>query len=157
MFETELRRRCAMMIGGCLLMAAAVGCGPTSPSGDIVGTEPLRGRLLFRGRPLKYHQVTLMPAGDRPAVAISGEDGTIEFGTNKPGDGAVPGTHKVAVTYVGPPSDNPEEGLTVFTEPPPPEVEIDRKYANPETSGVTVTVPEGGDVDLTIDLEPANG
>ncbi|QDU38029.1 hypothetical protein Mal4_23490 [Maioricimonas rarisocia] len=157
MAEGNPWRRCAPTLCAVLFIAGIVGCGPTAPTGDVVETEPARGVLSFRGQPLKYHQVTLMPNGDRPAVAVSGEDGTVEFGTNEPGDGAVPGTHKVAVTYVGPPSDNPEEGVTVFSEPPPPEVEIDRKYANPETSGLTVTIPEGGDIDLKIELEPTNG
>lgn len=132
---------------------ALAGCGAEVPTGDVVETVDASGVLLYQGEPLEYHQVIVMPAGERPAMGISDESGRFVLGTNDQGDGAVVGVHPVAVTYVGPPNTNPEEGVMEFTPPPPPKVTIDKKYANPETSDLTVEIPEGGTADLKIDLQ----
>ncbi|MFN9236126.1 MAG: hypothetical protein ACK6D4_15940, partial [Planctomyces sp.] len=63
------------------------------------------------------------------------------------------GTHRVAVTWIGPPSTDPGQGVLEFTQPPPPTIKIPDKYANPETSGITVEVPESGTDAIVINLE----
>jgi hypothetical protein len=40
-----------------------------------------------------------------------------------------------------------------FTPPPPPTIKIPDKYANPETSGLTVEVPESGTDAIAINLD----
>lgn len=129
------------------------GCGEGTPTGDVIDTVEAGGVLTYKGQPLEYHQVTLFPTDNRPAVGTTDAEGKFTLGTNGAGDGAVPGTHKVAVIYVGPPSTNPEEGITEFTQPPPPKVKIDKKYQDTETSGVTVEVPEDGSTELKIELK----
>jgi hypothetical protein len=140
---------------GIVLVAAwgLCGCSPSVPTGKIVPSVMARGVLLYRGEPLPFHQITVMPDDDRPAVGITREDGTFVLGTNRPADGAVSGTHPVAVRYVGPPSADPAEGMNVFTKPPAPSVKIDKKYQNASTSGLSVEIPPQGTSDLEIDLK----
>lgn len=132
----------------CVLLA---GCG-SQPSGDVLSTVPAGGTLTYKGKPLEFHQVIFMRKGERPAAGVSNGDGKFTLGTNDAGDGAPPGDYEVAVTYVGPPSTNPEEGMNEFTTPPPPKVKIDRKYSDSTKSGVKVTVPNGGSTGLKVDL-----
>lgn len=134
-----------------LLMVS--GCGSSEPTGDIVQTVPASGVLTWQDKPLEYYQVTLFPTDGRPAMGISDPEGKFTLGTNQQDDGAMAGSHQVSVTYVGPPSENPEEGVMEFSSPPPPKVKIDSKYFNAETSGLTVSVPEAGSSDLKIELK----
>lgn len=146
------RTAAGLGIAVCLLVALA-GCGGAVPTGDVVETVPASGMLTWQGDPLPYHKVTVMPEGGRPAMGISDENGVFTLGTNDANDGAQVGTHPVAVAYVGPPSDDPEEGIMKFTPPPPPEVKIDKKYTNPATSGLTADIPAEGTSVLMIDLQ----
>lgn len=104
-------------------------------------TVPAGGVLTLNGAPLEFYQVTCFPEGDRPAVGTTDIDGRFSLGPNEIGDGAVPGKHKVSVTYVGPPSKNPEEGITEFSAPPAPKQKVHKKYFVPEISGLTMTIP----------------
>ncbi len=128
-----------------------VGCG-SQPSGDVLSTVPAAGIVTYKGKPLEFHQVILMSEGKRPAAGVSDADGKFILGTNDVGDGAPAGDYQVAVTYVGPTSTNPEEGMNEFTTPPPPKVKIDRKYADSTKSGIQVTIPSGGSSELKIEL-----
>lgn len=149
---TLLRNLPALCIA-CCVPVGITGCGASTPTGDIVDTAPASGLLTYQGDPLAYHKVTVMPNGGRPAMGVSDENGLFTLGTNDAGDGAEVGTHPVAVAYVGPPSEDPEEGIMKFTPPLPPEVKIDKKYTNPATSGLTAEIPAEGNNALAIDLE----
>src|SRR5690606_7974325 len=96
---------------------AAAGCGDAGPKADIEETVPAEGIVTFEGAPLEYHQVMLQPAGHRAAAGISDGSGKFVLGTNGQGDGAVVGTHKVSVVYVGPPNTDPNAGINDFKPP----------------------------------------
>lgn len=130
-----------------------VGCGPSQPTGETVATVSASGKLTLKGAPLEFYQVTFFPTDNRAAIGMTDAEGKFVLGTNTPGDGAVAGSHKVAVNWVGPPSTNPNEGMTEFSSPPPPKVKINVKYSNPETSGLTVEIPDSGSTELAIDLQ----
>lgn len=138
-----------------LLTLLVVGCGPAAPSGDVLDTVPAGGVLTYQGKPLAHHQVLLYPqaAGGRPAAGTSDAEGKFVLGTNTTDDGAVVGTHQVAVLYVGPPNANPEAGMNDFSAPPPPDVKIPEKYMDGKTSGLTVEIPSGGNSSLSIELQ----
>lgn len=136
-----------------LFLLGLAGCG-VGDSGDVVRTVPAKGQLLYRGQPLEYHQVACFPEdGQRMAIGVSDEQGHFVLGTNREGDGAVKGRHRVAVSYVGPPNDDPEFGMNDFSPPPPPKVKIPPKYGSHEKSGVEVEVPSKGASDLVISLD----
>ncbi len=136
-----------------LVLVVLVGCGG-GDSGDVVPTVSVKGQLLFRGQPLEYHQVACFPEdGQRMAIGVSDEQGRFVLGTNGEGDGAVEGRHRVAISYVGPPNDDPEFGMNDFSNPPPPKVKIPAKYGSHDTSGIELDIPKRGTDDLVIRLD----
>ncbi len=140
----------------CLLvpLLTASGCGGNNgPVAETVPVVAASGTLTFRGQPLEHYQVMLFPQNGRPAAGMVDAAGKFVLGTNQPGDGAPAGTHRVAVTWIGPPSTDPGQGVMEFTPPPPPTIKIPDKYANPETSGITVEVPESGTDAIAINLD----
>lgn len=144
--------RCQLWLG-VMLVVQLLGCG-NQPSGDVLPTVPVSGVLTYNGKPLEYYQVTFTPAdGQRPAVGTSDPEGRFTLGTNSPGDGAIVGPHNVAVTYVGPPNDDPAFGMNEFDAPPPPKIKIPPKFGDPKKSGVSIEVPDDGLVDAPIELK----
>ena len=126
------------------------------PKAHIEKVVPVSGTLTYNGQPLENYQVTFLPTdGRRAATGVADADGKFTMGTNKAGDGAPPGTHKVAIVWAPPTTDLPGHEQ-IIDDPsllPKPPVEIPAKYGNPETSGLTQEVPDEGIEDLKIDLK----
>jgi hypothetical protein len=140
-----------------VMLASVGGCGGEYATSEIVDTAPVSGTLTYKGQPLEYYQVVFMPVdGTRVAAGVTDAEGKFKMGTNDGGDGAPPGEAKVAVSFVGPPSTG-EAGLEqVIDDPsklPKPKIKIPAKYGDPETSGLTQTVPPEGITDLKLDLK----
>jgi hypothetical protein len=88
---------------GFVILAAGMalplwGCG--SSTGHYVGTTvPVKGIASYKGKPLTQGEITFEPADiGRDAHGSIQPDGTFELTTFNKGDGAVPGTHRVAVS-----------------------------------------------------------
>ena len=105
---------------------------------------PVRGKVLFNGRPVVNGQVTFHPVGDtsRDAVRAVGkvdEQGSFALTTFKDGDGAPAGDYRVTVVWYlarpARPGTASDETVTANYLP--------AKYANVETSGLSVTVKQG--------------
>jgi hypothetical protein len=135
----------------------AVGCNTDpGPRAHIEAAVPVSGTLTYNGQPLENYQITFLPTdGRRAATGVSDAAGKFTMGTNKAGDGAPPGLHKVAIVWAPPMTGTPGQEQ-IIDDPalmPKPPVSIPPKYGNPETSGITQDVPEGGIEDLKIDLK----
>lgn len=132
------------------------GCGDPGPRAEIEKVVPVSGTLTYLGKPLESYQVTFLPTdGRRAATGVTDAAGKFTMGTNKAGDGAPPGAHKVAFVWVAPNNDLPGQEQ-IIDDPallPKPAVEIPAKYANPDTSGYTQEVPDDGIADLKFDLK----
>jgi hypothetical protein len=93
-------RSCAYwFVLAALLLSSCSGCG--SDTGPFMGqTVPVKGKVTFKGKPLTQGEIVFEPADGfgREAHGKIQEDGTFELTTFKTGDGAVPGTHRVAVS-----------------------------------------------------------
>ena len=137
-------------LGALILMGSAWGCNKV-PTGEIVPTSPAAGVAKYQGKPLEYYQIQFIPEEGRPAAGITDESGSFTLGTNDVGDGAPSGSHRVAVTYVGPPPP-PDYGVTNFDPIPPPKFKIPAKFSDPKKSGIVVEVPEDGKTDFLIEL-----
>lgn len=139
-----------------ILAIAAVGCGDPGPRAHIEKVVPVSGTLTYQGQPLESYQVTFLPTdGRRAATGVTDAAGKFTMGTNTAGDGAPPGPHKVAIVWVAPNVDTPGNEQ-IIDDPsllPKPKVKIPDQYANPDTSGITQDVPDGGLSDLKIDLK----
>lgn len=142
----------------CAAVVFAAGCSRRpGPVAEIEKVVPVEGILTFQGKPLEGYQVTFIPVdGRRPATGVTDASGKFVLGTNRTGDGAPPGKHKVAVVWAGPTSAGEPGAETVIDNPaklPKPTVQIPSKYAKADSSGLTQEVPPGGIKDLKIDLK----
>ena len=140
-----------------LMLVGLSGCGKApGPKAVVEKVVPVAGTLTYKGQPLEYFQVTFLPVdGRRPAIGVTDAAGKFKLGTNKAGDGAPPGASKVAIVFVGPPSNDPPGQEKQIEDPallPQPKIKIPDKYNNPETSGLTQDIPKSGLPNLKIDL-----
>lgn len=115
-------------------VAIIAGCGPNRPA-----RVPVSGQVLLDGQPLGGGTIRLYPASARPASARIGPDGRFTLKTFETGDGAVLGAHPVSVAYFEEFNDTKRKWLAP------------KKYADPSTSGLTVTIDSATD-SLTIEL-----
>ena len=112
----------------------SIGCGD--------GRKPrvkTSGTVLIDGEPLTWGYVTILPQDGRAAGGQVGPDGRFSFTCYGDNDGAIAGTHTVIVSA--------GESLGPSTR----KWHAPKKYANPETSGLTVTIDQPKD-DLVIEL-----
>ncbi len=141
-----------------ILCGIMVGCG--SDPGPVAKDEPsvpASGIVTFKGKPLPEYQVVLMPNdGRRPATGNTDAEGKFTLGTNRPGDGAPVGSAKVGIVWAGPEQVGDVVEQSAIDDPskmPKPKVAIPAKYSNPETSGLTAEIPEGGTSELKFELQ----
>jgi len=109
-------------------------------SGDGTAAVELSG---YRVSFLCYEN---QPEGKQNRVTATGlvrEDGTFTVNTYEIGDGAVLGTHQIAITPPTQYSDN--EGLM--------KILIDPRYGSPKQSGLTAVVD--GDTEVVLEVERA--
>jgi hypothetical protein len=106
-----------------LLLPLLVGCGDGRPARVNVS-----GQVLIDGKPLTCGYVRLIPPSDRPSVSRIGPDGRFVLDCFEEEDGAVLGTHKVAII-----------GLEVL-DSTRQRWHAPKKYASAETSGLTATI-----------------
>ncbi|MAT73338.1 MAG: hypothetical protein CMJ58_27960 [Planctomycetaceae bacterium] len=120
----------------CLLVAivAASGCSDGLPH-----RVPVSGVVKIDGKPLDRGSIMIVPADDRPAGGSIGPDGRFTLTSYELNDGVVTGTHQVAVQS----NIHIDERTTKWLTP--------KKYGDPKTSGLTVTIEEPTD-DLVIEL-----
>src|SRR5262245_50126462 len=84
-------------------LAGLAGCGPDN--GLTLGR--VHGTVSVEGEPVRFGYVTFLPdsaAGTNgpPATSSIGEDGSFVISTEQSDDGAIVGTHKVAVIALDP-------------------------------------------------------
>jgi hypothetical protein len=110
---------------------------------DKFDTVPAKGEVTYKGQPLGKGQIQLLPDNGPAAVGLI-EDGKFVLGTNADGDGAPPGKYRVTVFSY-------KEIKNRFGETTSKSV-IPNRYANPDTSGLVVEIPEGGNEAIKVEL-----
>lgn len=142
---TSLRSDCLVLM---VAVFAIAGCGPESRTSGVTGT------VTFEGAAVPEGTITFYPkAGGRPAIGQIQSDGTYELSTFAPGDGAVPGEHKVAIEAkqvsgagAAPTSLQDEIAQTSFganSKTSSVNWLVPEKYASSESSELTATVESG--------------
>mgnify|MGYP007073286773 CR=1 FL=1 len=126
-------------------------CLATSGCRDTPAVVPVSGRVLYNGEPLQFGTVMFQPAVGQAAVGEIQPDGSFTLSTYEPGDGAVPGAHKVCVRcYEG---QRPGAGLKqTGGEVTLGALLIPRKYTRFGTSGLAVDIVDGDNPPLDFDL-----
>jgi hypothetical protein len=126
--------RWCVLLGISLFLA---GCG--GGASDAPETVPVKGVVTYKGQPVPKLSVGFIPDGGKGKLASGTTDAAGKFAlmTDKPGDGAVVGPYKVAISFV--PDEIPEmpgfPGSEKKVESP-----IPAKYADSATSGLKQTV-----------------
>jgi len=137
----------ALLLLGALWLGLTIGCG-----GSGAGLAVVKGKVTYKGKPVPNGTINFLPTdGNKPSA--TGEiqpDGSYSlktFVTNRPGEGAVIGQHKVViVAMVDMASRLPEERIPL----PPPIVPV--KYTSPATSDLTANVEDKENV-IDFDLK----
>lgn len=118
-----------------LLLVFVAGCGPK--------LYPVTGRVHYAdGKPLDVGRVVI-DVGEQPRGSWGGlhPDGTFRIGTHSPSDGMPAGTYRVFI-----------DGALSLPEPGKASRPlIHPRYARAATSGLSFTVPEQMEWDITVD------
>ena len=134
-----------------LVSVMFVGCGGS----DAPPTAPISGVVMMQGQPVPNVNVTFYPKSGRPATGRTNAEGRFKLTTLKPGDGAVIGTHKIAVT-----NDASNDASSSPPMPGMPGYEaymssqkkgVASRFADPEKSGLTMVVEAPAD-DVTLEV-----
>lgn len=137
------RRGCsAAAIAALSLLLPA--CGSSGPEMASVS-----GKVTYEGNPVTKGTISfqpLDPAG-RPAVGEIGPDGSYSLQTEVPGDGALLGEYRVAITAR-------EDVILDYIpkKPVPPKLLVPKKYEDPGTSELKAVVKSGSN-DFPFDLK----
>ncbi len=127
----------ALLIGAA---SAVGGCAPRRPP-----TVPVRGTVTLDGMPLGGATVLFQPPSGTPARAVTTDDGSFTLTTFEPGDGALVGRHRVAVTKFTMSGLSDVGGVTgpVAAGDVREQWVTPKKYATPAESGLEVEVVRG--------------
>lgn len=118
----------------------AIACGGCSQGPTIV---PVSGQVLIDGKPLDFGYVRFSCGEGRVSMGKLDKEGRFRLSCYEPGDGAIVGTHRIAVQ-----THEPIGGTKIKWHAP-------RKYANYATSGLTEEITEPTD-SLIINLTWGN-
>lgn len=121
------------------MLLTAIGCGDGRP-----GRVPVSGQVLIDGKPLTFGEVLFVPDEGRPSRGKIDSSGHFKLSCFGESDGAILGTHKVAISAVEPLS------ATKYRWHAP------KKLADHQTSGLTQEIT-GPVEDLAINLSWEGG
>ncbi len=138
----------SFVLSSLLFAVGLAGCGEAAKPWEIV--VPAKGTVTFDGKPVDGAELTLtpvsaeVPATVRPS-AKSGADGTFTLGTYGTDDGAPAGEYKVSAVWFKLVNSG---GSMVRGDNALP-----AKYANPDTSGISVVIGDSETAIPAIDLK----
>ena len=122
----------------CGFLCMTAGCGDRGAQ-----WSPVKGRVLIDGKELSYGVVRFAPENGRQSMGAIEPDGTFALGSYTDDDGAIVGTHRVAVVA------REQIGLRKARWHAP------KRYASYQTSGLTVEITETNEP-VTIELTWGN-
>lgn len=120
-----------------LALLASGGCGGGDSGPPVGQTVAIKGKITYMGQPLSQGTIQFEPEDSgREANGNIQPDGTFSLTTFREGDGAIPGTHRVAVSGTG------DGGKVV----------VPIQFHNPSSSKVEIEV-SAGKTEYAIDLK----
>lgn len=161
------------MIRATVLLSACIAITGCEGGSKFPKTYPVTGKVTLNGKAIEGAIVTFqLESGKENAIGTTDSKGEFTLSMFQPGDGAVPGTYRIAVSKPAPgassPAGTPPPGqigspdLPADYAPPPdtskggaatgPKSEIPAKFSNDQTSGLRATVLEGPN-NIPLDLK----
>lgn len=132
------KRSQVLVVLSALVWGACAGCGSAGSETAAKTLIPVKGKVTYKGKPLTRGRIKFEPDGfGRNAYGKIQSDGTFTLTTDKEGDGAVAGHHRVAVTETGIKSSRDA---------------VAKKYANVSSSGLTADV-DSTNTEFTFDIK----
>jgi hypothetical protein len=126
-----------------LLLVAPLGVAACGSGG--VAKSPAEGTVSFKGQPLATGQVQFQPeAPNAPSATGLVENGKFTLGTEVDGDGAPPGKYRVSVFSYKTVQSRYGETTSQSM--------IPDRYSKPDSSGLVVEIPPGGNRAIKIEL-----
>lgn len=126
-----------------VLALMIAGCG-----GEDDGRRPVSGTVTLDGSPLPSGTVGLLDAEGNPGGVGMINDGEFSITQSSNISGTMPGTYQVSVeSWEQEPGEVLADGSMAEGKLATPE-----KYRNPQTSGLTIEVPEGGVSGIQLEL-----
>lgn len=118
---------------------------------DRPKTVPAEGTITLNGKPLEDATIVLT-SDSNGCSGKSDKEGKFKLEAFSPDPGAVPGSYKVMITKAEYPlTPDPSEKET--NKPIYAKLLVPKKYTSPETSGLTVDIPETGKTDIKLELK----
>jgi hypothetical protein len=135
-FTDRPRRRPVLLLLAALSLGGAAGCPPAYR----VPLYPVRGQVLYKGKPVERAMVTLHPLTGFPdgvpkPIAYTDADGRFRVTTDRPGDGAPAGEYAVTVAL--------REKTRTGVEKVKGRNLLPARYSNPKSCGLRCRVQEG--------------
>lgn len=131
-----------IVVVGCLSWLVIVAGCSRRPA-----TTQVTGKVSYRNQPVTDAQVMFVSASGRPAFGKTDHEGRFDLMTYLPGDGAVPGEHRITVIKNMPLPTTPDDPYTRFQNVLP------KEYESIETTVLKETVTLQGDNDFELILE----
>lgn len=172
MRRSDLLSRMAVLLLCCVAAGAVSGCSryvEDKWSRARPRTYPVRGLVQRNGRPVGGAVVTFLgrieSGGELSAVGLTDASGRFELKTYRPEDGAIAGSHRVAIEKRSlpggePDSDKPFASQQEYearraTGAPKIVSEVPGSYGSFDTSGLTAEVTEQGPNEFVFKLDDA--
>jgi len=153
---------CRWLAGlACLLsFVILTGCGGGTEATDRPATVEVTGQVTYNGGPVEGAMVTFKSSSPdgRGATGRTDESGNFQLTTFESGDGAIPGSYGVTVAKTVTEGQLSDEETNAYYErgqtPPTPQTKdlLPPKYKDPQGSGLTAEVTEGGENEFPFEL-----
>lgn len=127
-----------------------LGAGCSGPS--QLETAPVKGTVTYKGKPLKFGNVSFRPEAGSPSTGRIQEDGTFTLSTYGDGDGAIVGTNQVSITATERDAGQEKE-VDPNTELTVSKSLIPSKYTSFSTSELTAEVKAGDVNEFNFELK----
>jgi hypothetical protein len=139
--QSAAKRPNLLLVLAALAALAVGGCGSKS-----VSVVPVKGKVLLGGQPLQTGSVSTTPPAGRGSRGSIEADGSFELSTFGDHDGALPGTHAVAVIAR-------EPSIGSGPEATPGRLLVPKRYTDPTTSDLSIEVKADGDNHPVLELK----
>ena len=128
------------------LVVGLLGCRPSGPK-----MARSIGKVTYKSQPVKFGSIIFQPEAGKVASSVIKPDGTFELVTNKPGDGAIIGKHRVRVVSLS--SQDPSFQVKEGQEMPTGKSLIPEIYSDLDTTPLSYEVQDIPENTFNIELK----